>query len=94
LLPDINIAATTALQTLDPKGRENGVSAGANVIMPNLSNSKYRDKYFLYDGKPSVKDKPETHMDNISDELSKLNYKVAYGEFGDSLHYLKRKNLV
>lgn len=49
--PNILLPATTALGTIDPRGREKGIEAGANVIMPNLSPVMVRDKYMLYDGK-------------------------------------------
>lgn len=51
LIPDILLPATTALGTIDPKGRELGLKAGANVVMPNLSPIYVREKYSLYDGK-------------------------------------------
>lgn len=49
LLPDVLLPATTALGTIDPVGREKGILAGANVVMPNLSPSDVRGKYLLYD---------------------------------------------
>ncbi len=51
LLPDVLLPATTALGTIDPRGREKGILAGANVVMPNLSPSDVREKYLLYDNK-------------------------------------------
>jgi biotin synthase len=90
LMPDINIAATTALQTLDPLGREKGIAFGANVVMPNLSDEKYRDKYFLYDNKPCVDDQPTHCVFCLAHRVKSVNYKVAFGEFGDSVHYQKR----
>ncbi len=51
LLPKALIPATTALGTIDPRGREKGVCAGANVCMPNLSPKQVRKKYELYDNK-------------------------------------------
>lgn len=51
MLPKANIPATTALGTLDPMGREKGIGAGANVLMPNLSPVAVRKKYMLYDNK-------------------------------------------
>lgn len=51
LLPDVLLPATTALGTIDSKGREKGFMAGANVIMPNLSPMECRAKYSLYNGK-------------------------------------------
>lgn len=49
--PGILLPATTALGTVHPKGREMGISAGANVVMPNLSPVRVRKKYELYDNK-------------------------------------------
>jgi biotin synthase len=51
LLPDVLLPATTALGTINPMGREEGLKAGANVVMPNLSPTNVRDKYMLYDNK-------------------------------------------
>lgn len=51
MLPNGLLPATTALGTADPKGREKGILAGANVVMPNLSPVVYRKKYSLYDNK-------------------------------------------
>ena len=51
MLPKILLPATTALGSIDPLGREKGLKAGANVVMPNLSPTSVREKYSLYDGK-------------------------------------------
>lgn len=51
LLPRVLLPATTALGTVDPTGREKGIRAGANVVMPNLSPSDVRKKYLLYNNK-------------------------------------------
>ncbi len=51
LLPKVLLPATTALGTLDPRGREKGMQAGANVVMPNLSPVRNRKQYELYDNK-------------------------------------------
>jgi biotin synthase len=51
LLPEVLLPATTALGTIDPAGREKGLRAGANVVMPNLSPVETREKYALYDNK-------------------------------------------
>ena len=50
-LPNVLLPATTALGTIDKLGREKGILAGANVLMPNLSPSSVRKKYLLYDNK-------------------------------------------
>ena len=54
IMPDINIASTTVLQALAPDGREKGLLAGANVIMPNVSEVRFRKAYQLYDNKPGT----------------------------------------
>jgi biotin synthase len=51
MFPYVLIPATTALGTIDPQGRELGLQAGANVVMPNLSPVEVRKKYALYDNK-------------------------------------------
>ena len=51
LLPKVLLPATTALGTMDPRGREKGLAVGANVVMPNLSPMKNRKQYELYDNK-------------------------------------------
>ncbi|MEQ2811974.1 [FeFe] hydrogenase H-cluster radical SAM maturase HydE [Adlercreutzia equolifaciens] len=50
--PTVLLPATTALEALDPHGREKGILAGANVVMPNLSPPEHQGDYALYDGKP------------------------------------------
>ena len=49
--PPVLLPATTALGTIHPLGREKGIQAGANVVMPNLSPTQVRAKYMLYDNK-------------------------------------------
>ena len=51
LLPDVLLPSTTALGSIDTQGREKGLKAGGNVVMPNLSPTSVREKYSLYDGK-------------------------------------------
>ena len=56
MLPKVLLPATTALGTISPNGRELGILAGANVIMPNLSPINIRKNYLLYDNKISTGD--------------------------------------
>lgn len=58
-LPDINIPATTAMETLNPNGRIIALNSGANVVMPNVTPTKYRAKYEIYPGKICINDQPE-----------------------------------
>jgi biotin synthase len=58
LLPEANIPATTAMETMMPQGREIILNSGANVVMPNVTEGDYRRKYALYPGKICVADTP------------------------------------
>ncbi len=57
LLPDINIPATTAMETLHPNGRIIALQSGANVLMPNVTGGDYKQKYLIYPGKTSLNDR-------------------------------------
>ncbi len=91
MLKDVNIAATTALQALDPQGRERGLEAGANIIMPNLTDTKYRDAYQLYDGKPCLDENAGMCRFCLEGRIASVGERVGYGEHGDSPHYRKRQ---
>lgn len=58
-LPDINIPATTAMETLNPNGRIIALKSGANVVMPNVTSTEYRAKYEIYPGKICINENPE-----------------------------------
>ena len=58
LLPDINIPATTAMETLNKQGRVIALQCGANVVMPNVTEGDYRKLYALYPGKICTGDTP------------------------------------
>ena len=58
-LKDVNIAATTALQALHPEGRELGLKAGANILMPIVTLPRFRRDYQLYEGKPCINESSE-----------------------------------
>lgn len=83
LLPDINIAATTALQVLDPMGREQALQHGANVIMPNMTETQLRGNYSLYQGKQGVEDDAVSTRDKLLENLSGLGISVGWDERGD-----------
>ncbi len=90
-MKDINIAATTALQGLDSFGREKGVLAGANIIMPNATKTSERVKYQLYNGKPGISDDAEKGKKSLEESLKKIGENVIYGKRGDSPHFFLRK---
>lgn len=75
--PTLLLPATTALGTIDPIGRELGILAGANVVMPNLSPPDARKKYLLYDNKISTEDDPQYCRDVIEQKLQAIGYEVV-----------------
>lgn len=83
LMPHINIAATTALQVLDPCGRERAVLAGANVIMPNITEVGERKNYQLYEGKPGVNDDALSTKRQLEANLAKIGVSIGWWEVGD-----------
>ncbi len=82
-MPHINIAATTALQVLHPDGREMAVLAGANVIMPNITEQQARGNYQLYEGKPGVDDDAISTKMRLEQNLAKIGVDIAWGQVGD-----------
>jgi len=91
LMKDINIAATTAMQTLAPDGREQALAVGANVIMPNITPVKYRENYQLYDNKPCIDEEAEQCVSCLENRIKSIGNEVGYDEWGDSRHYLNKK---
>lgn len=83
LMPHINIAATTALQVLDPDGREKALLAGANVIMPNMTETALRGSYSLYEGKQGVEDDAASTRTKLLDNLARLGIPVGWNLRGD-----------
>jgi biotin synthase len=77
LLPDVLLPATTALGTIRPNGREEGVKAGANVIMPNLSPTAVRKKYMLYDNKICTGDESAQCRGCLEMRMKTIGYEVA-----------------
>ncbi|MBN2414875.1 [FeFe] hydrogenase H-cluster radical SAM maturase HydE [bacterium] len=90
VLKDVNIAATTALQALHPKGREMGVQAGANVVMPNATDTSYRESYQLYDNKPCLDENSGLCRGCLTRRIESVGEEVAFDEWGDSPHWVKR----
>jgi len=89
-LRDVNIASTTALQALHPEGREMGLQAGANIIMPNLTHTRYRRHYQLYEGKPCLDENAAACRSCLDGRISAIGETIGYGEYGDSLHFARR----
>ena len=81
--PRVLLPATTALGTIHPLGREMGIQAGANVVMPNLSPTGVRDKYMLYDGKICTGDEAAECRRCMELRMEKIGYHVVQAR-GDS----------
>lgn len=92
LLHDVNIAATTALQTLHPQGRERGIKAGANVVMPNATDTRWRAGYQLYENKPNLNENSGQSLNGLSRSLAAIGEKINYGVPGDPPHYKTRQS--
>ena len=92
LMPEINMVAATANQTVDPQGREKAIAAGANVIMPNLTPGDYRESYFIYPDKACVKDQPDQCKTCLDIRLAAIGHKILYNAWGDSLAFTKKND--
>ena len=84
MLPRTLLPSTTAMGTLDPKGREKALKAGANVVMPNLSPIAIKSKYQLYDNKICTGDESAHCRMCIEKRINSTGMKVDMGR-GDSL---------
>lgn len=77
MLPSALLPATTALGTADPTGREKGILAGSNVMMPNLSPRDVREKYKLYNNKICTGDEAAECRDCLSSRMSRIGYEIV-----------------
>ena len=85
MLPKVLLPATTALGTIHPKGRELGILAGANVVMPNLSPTEVRKDYLLYDNKICTGDESAQCRHCLERRMASVGYQVVTSR-GDSLN--------
>lgn len=77
MLPDALIPSTTALGTIHPKGREMGILAGANVVMPNLSPVEVRKKYMLYDNKICTGEEAAECRSCLQNRIKNIGYEIV-----------------
>ena len=75
--PDILLPATTALGSIDPIGREKGILAGANVVMPNLSPEDAKKKYTLYNNKLSSGAEAAANKRMLEEKMKAIGYKIV-----------------
>lgn len=85
MLPKVLLPATTALGTISPNGRELGISAGANVIMPNLSPVDVRQNYLLYDNKLCTGNEAAESLETLKKTMENIGYQIVVSR-GDSLN--------
>lgn len=90
LMPNINIAATTALQAIDPAGREKALTIGANIIMPNITPMTNRGNYKLYENKPGMDEGAEESTRKLVESVRKSGCEIKFGEWGNSQHFRVR----
>ena len=77
MLPNVLLPSTTALGTIDSMGREKGILAGANVVMPNLSPKDVRKKYLLYDNKICTGDEAAECILCMKNRMKSIGYEVV-----------------
>ena len=92
MMPEINMVAATANQTVDPLGREKAIMVGANVIMPNLTPNEFRENYLIYPDKACVKDKPDQCQTCLDLRMESIGHKVLYNAWGDSKEFTNKKS--
>ncbi len=92
LMKDVNIASSTALQAIDPYGRELGLKVGANIIMPNTTPVTYHQAYSLYNNKPTVNEETDEYIADLEQHIHAAGDVIGYGVHGDSVHFGNRIN--
>ncbi|MFO8086519.1 MAG: [FeFe] hydrogenase H-cluster radical SAM maturase HydE [Bacteroidales bacterium] len=90
MMKDVNIAATTAMQTLDKMGREKALKVGANVMMPNITPVRYREGYLLYEDKPCLDEEAEDCKSCLEARIHMAGDEIAWKEQGNPKHFYKR----
>lgn len=90
MIPKVMLPSTTALGTVAADGRINGVLAGCNVVMPNLSPLSVRKKYMLYDNKVGTETDAETGLRQLKEQMESIGREVVTGR-GDHTDYIKKE---
>lgn len=85
IMPDINMVASTALQSIHPDGLKMGLKAGANIVMPILTPEENRQDYMLY------ANKKHNAFETLQHDIKAAGYKPTLWQWGDSPHYFKRQ---
>lgn len=79
ILKNINIPATTAMETLNPNGRIIALQSGANVVMPNVTTTEYRAKYEIYPNKICINENPSQCFNCVSGKIRSIGRSVSTG---------------
>jgi biotin synthase len=91
LCPEANIPSTTALATINiEQGRELGLMRGANVVMPNLTPSKYRALYEIYPSKACIRETAWENHSGLTHRIQSIGRRVGVGR-GDRIHRIHSK---
>ena len=77
LLKNINIPATTAMETLNPNGRIIALQSGANVVMPNVTTTEYRAKYEIYPNKICINENPSQCFNCIGGKIRSIGRTIS-----------------
>lgn len=88
LLPKVLLPATTALSSIDKNGRNAGLKAGGNVIMPNLSPMSVRKKYSLYNDKAYILDEDAEYRKLIEEKVKEAGFEIEVNR-GDNVDFIK-----
>ena len=88
LLKDINIPATTAMESIQKDGRIIALQSGANVVMPNVTTTEYRQKYEIYKGKACINENPTKCLGCITNKIKLIGRSVSKG-FGSHKKVVK-----
>lgn len=91
LLPDVLLPSTTALGTIHPDGRDMGLKAGGNVLMPNLSPIEFRDNYKIYDNKAVVGAEAAESKKYIETCIKNAGFEVSMSRGDHLLFFLREK---
>ena len=77
IMPKINIPATTAMEVVNKEGRIIALKSGANVIMPNITNSSCKKKYEIYPGKENLNNKEDDYKNLLEEKIKEIGRTVA-----------------
>jgi len=90
MMKDINIAATTALHSINHQNIAKAIQRGANVIMPNFTPHEYRESYFLYKNKHSL-NVEDANLEILKSQLQNIGHEINFSSHGNSVHFIRKR---